>query len=154
MCEVHDECCQTQTGRLTTSRELEPGPVGATNTRIMTMTRVVIYLVGCLGGPTRRLRRVLRRWETLRRNQPSPRKNDDHARRNVKVKKGATEEKCVAGPVVTRAQAKKSDKVNTLKVKEAMSSVDKSTIENLQRKDSTPKSVLIALGSRSLERTT
>ena len=56
------------------SRELEPGPVGATRTKIMMITRVVIYLLGCLGGPTRRLRRVLRRRETLRRNQPSPRK--------------------------------------------------------------------------------
>ena len=68
-----------------------------------------------------------------------PKENDDRARRNVKVKEGATEEKCVAGPVVTRAQAKKSDKVHPLKVKEAMSSVDKSTIENLQKKDSTLK---------------
>ena len=50
-----------------------------------------------------------------------PKENDDCARQNVKVKKGATEEKCVAGPVVTRAQAKKSDKVHPLKVKEAMS---------------------------------
>ena len=72
----------------------------------------------------------------------------------MKVKEGATEEKCVAGPVVTRAQAKRSDKVHPLNVKEAMSSVDKSTIENLQKKDSTLKSVLIALGSRSSERTT
>ena len=63
--------------------------------------------------------------------------NDDCARRNVNVKEGTTEEKCVAGPVVTRAQAKKSDKVHPLKVKEAMSSVEKSTIENLQRKNST-----------------
>ena len=63
-----------------------------------------------------------------------PKEKDDSARRNVKVKEGATEEKCVAGPVVTRAQAKKSDKVHPLKVKEAMSSVDKSTIENLQKK--------------------
>ena len=37
-----------------------------------------------------------------------------------------------------RAQAKKSDKIHRLKVKEAMSSVDKSTIEDLQ-KDSTLK---------------
>ena len=43
-------------------------------TRIMMITRVVIYLLGCLGDPIRRLRRVLRRRETLRRNQPSPRK--------------------------------------------------------------------------------
>ena len=75
-----------------------------------------------------------------------PKENDDHARRNVKVKEGATEEKCVAGPVVTRAQAKKSDKVHPLKVKEAMSSVDKSTIENLQRKDSTLKKCFDRIG--------
>ena len=44
-----------------------------------------------------------------------PEEIDNRARRNVKVKGGATEEKCVAGPVVTRAQAKKSDKVHPLK---------------------------------------
>ena len=59
-----------------------------------------------------------------------PKENDDRARRNMKVRE------YVAGPVVSRAQAKKSDKVHPLKVKEAMSSVDKSTIENLQKKDS------------------
>ena len=75
-----------------------------------------------------------------------PKENDDRARRNVKVKEGATEEKCVAGPVVTRAQAKKSDKVHPLKVKEAMSSVDKSTIENLQKKDSTLKKCFDCIG--------
>ena len=75
-----------------------------------------------------------------------PKGNDDRARRNVKVKEGATEEKCVAGPVVTRAQAKKSDKVHPLKVKEAMSSVDKSTIENLQKKDSTLKKCFDRIG--------
>ena len=75
-----------------------------------------------------------------------PKENDDSARRNVKVKEGATEEKCVAGPVVTRAQAKKSDKVHPLKVKEAMSSVDKSTIENLQKKDSTLKKCFDRIG--------
>ena len=31
---MNDGCCQTQTGRLRTSQELEPGPVGATRTRI------------------------------------------------------------------------------------------------------------------------
>ena len=46
-----------------------------------------------------------------------PKENDDRARRNMKVKEGATEEKCVAGPVVTRAQAKKSDKVHPLRLK-------------------------------------
>ena len=78
-----------------------------------------------------------------------PKENDDRARRNVKVKEGATEEKCVAGPVVTRAQAKKSDKVHPLKVKEAMSSVDKWTIdmiENLQKKDLTLKKCFDRIG--------
>ena len=75
-----------------------------------------------------------------------PKENDDRARQNVKVKEGATEEKCVAGPVVMRAQAKKSDKVHPLKVKKAMSSVDKSTIENLQRKDSTLKKCFDRIG--------
>ena len=79
-----------------------------------------------------------------------PKENDDHVRQNLKVKEGATEEECVARPDVTSAQVKKSDKVYPLKVKETMSSVDKSTIKNLQRKDSTLK---IALGSRSLQRT-
>ena len=68
-----------------------------------------------------------------------PKENDDRARRNGKVKEGSTEAECVAGPVVTRAQAEKSDKVHPLNVKEAMSCVDKSTIENLQKKDSTLK---------------
>ena len=68
-----------------------------------------------------------------------PKEIDDGAKRIEKVKEGSTEEENVAGPVVTRAQTKKSDKVHPLKVKEAMSSVDKSTIENLQKKDSTLK---------------
>ena len=67
------------------------------------------------------------------------RKNDNRATEDIKVQEGTTEGKCVAGPVWTRAQAKKSDKIHPLKVKEAMSSVDKTTIENLQKKDSTLK---------------
>ena len=47
---------------------------------------------------------------------------------------------------MTRAQAKKSDKVHPLKVKEAMSSVDKSTIENLQKKDATLKKCFDCIG--------
>ena len=85
-----------------------------------------------------------------------PKANDVHFRWKVKVKEGATEEKCVAGPVVTRAQAKKSDKVHSLQVKEAMSSVDKSTIENLdkstienlQKKDSTFKKCFDRIGKQ------
>ena len=75
-----------------------------------------------------------------------PKENDDRARRNIKVIEGATEEECVAGPAVTRAQAKKSDKVHPLKVKEAMSNVDKSTIEDLQKKDSTLKKWFDCIG--------
>ena len=48
-------------------------------------------------------------------------------------------EKCVARPVLTRAQTKRSYKIHPFKVKEAMSSVNKSTIEDLQKKDSTLK---------------
>ena len=73
----------------------------------------------------------------------NPKENDD---RNMKVKEGATEEECVAGPAVTRAQTKKSDKVHPLKVKEAVSSVNKSTIENLQKKDSTLKKCFDCIG--------
>ena len=49
---------------------------------------------------------------------------------------------------MTRAQAKKSDKVSLLKVKEAMFSVDKSTIENLHKKDSTLKKCFDRIGKR------
>ena len=50
----------------------------------------------------------------------------------MKDKKGSTEEECVAGPVVTRAEAKKS--------------VDKSTIENLQKKYSNLKKCFGRIG--------
>ena len=43
-------------------------------------------------------------------------------------------------------KTEKSDKVHPLKVKEAMSSVDKSTIENLQKKDSTLKKCFDRIG--------
>ena len=81
-----------------------------------------------------------------KRKPSQPKESDDRARWSMKVKEGASEEECVAGPVVTRAQAKKSNKVNPLKVKEAMSSVDKSTIENLQKKDLTLKNCFDCIG--------
>ena len=56
-------------------------------------------------------------------------KNNNHATQVVKVQEGTTEGKC--GPVLMMAQAKKSDKFHTLKVKEATSSVDKSALEDL-----------------------
>ena len=66
--------------------------------------------------------------------KPSQIKNNDNcATEDIKVLEETTEGKCVAGPVLTRAQVKKSDKIHPLKVKEAMSSVDKTTIEDLQK---------------------
>ena len=44
-----------------------------------------------------------------------------------KFQEGTLEGKCVKGPVLIRAQVKKSDQIHPLKVKEALSSVDKST---------------------------
>ena len=41
-----------------------------------------------------------------------PKENDDRAKRNVKVKEGATEEKCVAGPVVTKELRRQVMSVN------------------------------------------
>ena len=73
-------------------------------------------------------------------------KNDNHATEDIKVQEGTTEGKCAAGPVLTRAQAKKSDKIQALKVKEAMSSVDKTTIEGLQKKDPTLKKCFDRVG--------
>ena len=56
------------------------------------------------------------------------------------------EGKCVAGPILTRAQVKKSGKIHPLKVKEALSSMNKSTIEYLQKKDSTLKKCFERVG--------
>ena len=102
----------------------------------MTMTtKVVICLVGCSNrSPTEGKLRI----ETDSKKKPAQiKKNDNCATPDVKVQEGTTEEKCVTGPVLTRAQVKKSNKFHWLKVKEAMSSVDKTTIKDLQKKDST-----------------
>ena len=48
--------------------------------------------------------------------------------------------------MLTRPQAKKSDKIHPLKVSEAMLSVDKTTIEDIQKKDSTLKTCFDPLG--------
>ena len=85
------------------------------------------------------------------RKPAQPKESDDRTRWNVKVKDGATESKCVAGSVVTRAEAKKSDKVYPLKVKEAMSSADddESAVKNLQ-KDTTLKKCFDRIGKEIL----
>ena len=51
---------------------------------------------------------------------PLAKKNYNRATEDIKVQEDTTEGKCVAGPVLTRAQAKKSDKIHPLKVTEAM----------------------------------
>ena len=54
-------------------------------------------------------------------------KNDNRATEDIKVQEDTTEGKCVAGLLLTRAQAKKkSDKIH-----QAMSSVDKTSMEDL-----------------------
>ena len=117
-------CCQTQIGRLKTREKLELGV-----TTMMMTTKVVISLAGCSKrSPTEEIPRT----ETQRRSPPRSGKNDNCATEDIKVQEDTIEGKCVAGPVLTRAQAKKSDKNYLLKVKEAMSSVDKTTIEDLQ----------------------
>ena len=79
-------------------------------------------------------------------------KNGNRAIQDVRVQEDITEGKCVAGPCLTRAQVKKTDKIHPIKVKEAMSSVDKSTKEELQ-KDSTLKKCFARVGNRLSERT-
>ena len=114
--EVHARCCQTQTGRLKSRKELKLGPVGAT-TMSMT-TKVVICLVGCTG--------VQQSGNKTRYSKKKPaqtEKNDNHATQDVKVQEGTMKERVFAGPCLTRAQVKKSDKIQPLKVKEAMLSV-------------------------------
>ena len=73
-------------------------------------------------------------------------KNDNCAADDIKVQEDTTEGKCVAGTVLTRAQVKKSDKIHPLKVKEVMSNVNKTAIEDLQKKDSTLKKCFDRVG--------
>ena len=78
-------------------------------------------------------------------------KNDNCATEDIKVPKGTTEGNCITGPVLTMAQVNMSDKIHPLRVKKAMSSVDKTTIEDLQKKNSTLKKCYSE--NRLLERT-
>ena len=81
-------------------------------------------------------------------NREETKKNDNgyHAMQDVKVQEGTMEVKCVAGLCLTRAQAKKSDKILPLKVKEPMSSVNKFAIEDLQKKESSLKKCFDQVG--------
>ena len=126
---------------------IELEPLQAT-TMIMT-TKLVICLVGCSkGSPTEEKLRI----ETQRRSQPRSRRMITVLHKMSKSKKAFSEGKCVARLVLMRAQVK-SDKVHPLKVKEAISSFDKSTIENLQKKGSTLRNALIASRKTVSERT-
>ena len=71
-------------------------------------------------------------------NIDSKKKPAQSKKNDVKVHEGTNEGKCVALPVLPRAQTKKSDKIHPLKVKED-SSVDKSTTEDLHMKNPTLK---------------
>ena len=64
----------------------------------------------------------------------------------LKSKRAPQKKSVFAGPVMMRAQAKKTDQIHPLKVKEARSSVNKSTIEDLQKKDSTLKKCFDRVG--------
>ena len=77
-------------------------------------------------------------------------KNDNRTTEDIKVQEDTTEGKYVAGPVLTRAQANKSVKIHPIKVKQAMSSVDKTTIEDLQKKDSTLKKCFDPVGKPNI----
>ena len=60
----------------------------------------VICLVGCSKrSPTEETKK-----RDSKKNPAQPKKNDVCARQDVKVQEGSTEEKCVAGPVLMRAQ--------------------------------------------------
>ena len=86
--------------------------------RVMCVSSPVYpVIIGNVRGPTRTVKSAPKKRDSKK--KPAQLKgNDNRARRSMKIKEGATEDKCVAGPVVTRAQAKKSDKVHPLKVKE------------------------------------
>ena len=77
---------------------------------------MVICLVGCSKRcPTER---KLCKNREPKKKPAQLKKNDNHATQDVKVQEGTTEGKCVAGPVLARAQVKKIDKIHPLKVKE------------------------------------
>ena len=93
------DVCHTQTGRLKTREKLELGPVGSDNND------------DNQGGdmPSWMFKMESNRGKTKNRDsrsQPRSRKKTTTPHKMSKFKDG----KCVAGPVLTRAQAKKSVK--------------------------------------------
>ena len=131
---------------LKTSRKLKPGPVGGNKDKDDNQGDDIPMWMFEKKSRQEETKKSAPKKRDFKMKPVQPKENDNHARWSVKVNWGATEEKCVAGPVVTRARAKKSNKVHLLKAKEAMSSVDKSTNENLQKKDSTLKKCFDRIG--------
>ena len=126
-----------------TSLELEPGPVGETT--VMTTTRVLLCLAGCSQRSSieRKLRRLLRGSETQRSSQPNPRRMITMLDRMSKSKRAPLKKSVLRQGLRRRRVIK----IHPLRVKEAMStSVNKSTIEDLQRKDSTLKKCFERVG--------
>ena len=68
-------------------------------------------------------KKISLRKEDSKKITAKPKNNDNHARQDVQ--ESAPGEKCVVGPVLIR------DKIHKLKFKEAISSVDKCTTEDL-----------------------
>ena len=143
---MHDECCQTQTGRLRTSLGVRARTSGGNKDKDNDDNQGGDIPAWIFRRSNQKTEKSALKEKDSKKKPAQPKEIHDHARRNVRVKEGATEEECVSGPVVTRAQAKKNDKVRPLKVKEAMSSVDKSTIKNLQKTDLTLKKCFECIG--------
>ena len=134
-CEEHDGCCQTQIGKPRTSRETSGGNKDKDNDD-QRYGDIPAWMFQ--KSNQEKSEKSVPKKRDSKKKPARPKENDDRARPNMKVRE------CVTGPVMTRAKAK-TDKVHPLKVKEAMSSVDKSTIENLWKK---------CFGSQSLESST
>ena len=134
---MHARCCQTQTRRPEDQKGARAMTSGGNNNDVDNQ-----------GGdmPSWMFKEESNRGELRLETQSSTpaqtKKNDNRATQDVKVQEG----KCVAGPCLTMALAKKTDKIRPLKVKGAMSSIDKTAIEDLQKKYSTLKKCFDRVG--------
>ena len=72
---------------------IEPGPVGTTRTKITMMTRAVIYRLGCLTSlksNQEKTEKSAPKKGDSNKKAAQPKLNDNHAKRSLKVKEGAT----------------------------------------------------------------
>ena len=107
---MHDECCQTQTGRLRTSRLRTSGGNKDKDNDDNQIGDIHVP-AWMFRKSNQKIEKSAPKERDYKKKQAQPKENDDHARWNVKINEGATEEECVAGPVVMRAQAKKSSPI-------------------------------------------